>query len=475
MNDPTTTLLLTLALLALIAANALFVAVEFGFLTVNRDDVRAAGSEGDRLAQTLERSLSRTSTNLSGAQLGITVSSLVAGYLTGPSVGELITGALGLSGMPDAAARGIAMTAAFVVVTFLQMVFGELVPKNWAIAAPLRVARLVVLPQRIFMAVFGWLVGALNSTANLVLRLLGFTPQEEPDAARSPEELRASAARSGREGAMDPHTAELVTRSISFGEHRAADAMVPRPLVTFLREHTVQEMLDTVAATGRSRFPVLGGTVDEVVGVVHYRQALAVPSEARAHTPVREIATEPTVVPSLMTLDPLMRLLRGTELQMAVVVDEFGGTAGIVTLEDLVEEIVGEIYDEQDRAARTHELIDRGEVIVRGMTRPDELGAALELEILADGAASTLSGLLTEELDRLPRVGDEVSVDAHDHQHRDRDDLPTRARVLLRVETVDSYRAERVRATVLREADPEDADPERSGGEKPGREGPGDE
>ena len=173
-----------------------------------------------------------------------------------------------------------------------------------------------------------------------------------------------------------------------------------------------------------------------------------------------------------MTLDPLMRLLRGTELQMAVVVDEFGGTAGIVTLEDLVEEIVGEIYDEQDRAARTHELIDRDEVIVRGMTRPDELGAVLELEILADGTASTLSGLLTEELDRLPRVGDEVSVDAHDHQHRDRDDLPTRARVLLRVEALDSYRAERVRATVLR--DPE-TQPEEFDSEQSGREGSDDE
>ncbi|MGN0099562.1 MAG: hemolysin family protein [Dietzia sp.] len=445
-------LLLTLAVILLIAANALFVGVEFGFLTVNREDVRAAGSEGDRIAAALDESLTRTSTNLSGAQLGITVSSLVAGYLTGPSVGELITGALGLSGMPEAAARGIAMTAAFVVVTFLQMVFGELVPKNWAIAAPMRVARLVVIPQRVFMAGFGWLVAALNACANQVLRLLGFTPREEPGEARSPEELRASAARSGREGVMDPHTAELVTRSISFGEHRAADVMLPRPLVTFLREHSAQDLLDTVADTGHSRFPVLGDTVDDVVGVVHYRQALAVEPAARDRTPVRDIAAEPTVVSEMMTLDPLMRLLRQTDLQMAVVVDEFGGTAGIVTLEDLVEEIVGEIDDEQDRASRTHEWVDDDTVLVGGMTRPDELGAILRLEIPRDGASSTLSGVLSEAVDRLPRVGDETELDAHDHENRDRDDLPTRARVRLRVETVGRFRAGRVRATVVREA-----------------------
>lgn len=443
-------LLLTLAVVLLIAANALFVAVEFGYLTVNRDDVRAARSEGDGVASALDDALSRTSTNLSGAQLGITVSSLVVGYLTGPSVGELITGALGLSGMPEAAARGIAMTGAFVVVTFLQMVFGELVPKNWAIAAPMRVSRLVVLPQKAFMSVFGWLVTALNSSANAVLRLLGFTPQEEPGDARSGEELRASAARSGREGSMDPHTAELVTRSISFGEHRASDAMVPRPLVTVLGEHTVQDLLDTVAETGHSRFPVLGGSVDEVVGVVHYRQALAVPVAERASTPVREIAVEHTVVSEAMTLDPLMRLLRQTELQLAVVVDEFGGTAGIVTLEDLVEEIVGEIDDEQDSASRTHERVDEHTVLVTGLIRPDELGAVLRLEIPPPETTATLTGLLVERLDRLPEVGDEVLLEAHDHENRDRDDLPTAAHVRLRVESVEGHRAGRVRATVER-------------------------
>jgi CBS domain containing-hemolysin-like protein len=184
-----------------------------------------------------------------------------------------------------------------------------------------------------------------------------------------------------------------------------------------------------------------------------------VPVDERARTPVREIATEATVVSEVMTLDPLMRLLRQTDLQMAVVVDEFGGTAGIVTLEDLVEEIVGEIDDEQDRASRTHEWVDDDTVLVGGMMRPDELGAILRLEIPPVETVSTLSGLLSEAVDRLPRVGDETELDAHDHENRDDDDLPTRARVRLRVASLRAHRAEQVRATVLRD-EPEAVDPD---------------
>jgi len=446
--------ILLVVLLLLVAANALFVGVEFGYLTVDRREVRRLGEEGDRRSRTLDEALSKTSTNLSGAQLGITVSSLVVGYLTGPSVGELVTGALGVAGMDETAARGVAVTAAFVLVTFVQMVFGELVPKNWAIAAPMRVARLVVLPQKWFMAVFGWLVAALNASADAVLRLLGFTPQEEPHDARTGTELLAGAQRSAREGSMDPHTAELVARSIAFGEHRAADAMLPRPLVTFLDGESVQDMLRIVTETGHSRFPVHGADVDDVVGVVHYRQALGVEPARRADTPVREIALEPLVVSESMSLDPLMRLLRESPLQMAVVVDEYGGTAGIVTFEDLVEELVGEIDDEQDEATRTHERLDEDTVVVDGLTRPDELGTLLELELPSGRDTSTLTGVLAEHLDRLPEVGDEIELRARDHVHRDEDDLPTHARVRMRVEAVHHHRVAALRATAERGVDP---------------------
>ena len=283
---------------------------------------------------------------------------------------------------------------------------------------------------------------------------------EEPVDARSGEELLASAQRSGREGAMDPHTAELVARSIAFGEHRADDAMHPRPLVTFLAGQSVQDMLDTVSRTGFSRFPVVGETIDDIVGVVHYRQALAVPRERRASTPVREIAVEAPVVSESMTLDPLMRVLRQTPLQMAVVVDEFGGTAGIVTFEDLVEELVGEIEDEQDQVTRRHERIDDDTVLLEGLFRPDELGRLLELEIPQPEEAATLTGLLSERLDRLPVPGDEIALRARDHVNRDDDDLPTHARVTLRVESIEHNRVGWARAHAERGIDPDELDSE---------------
>ena len=436
--------ILLAVIIVLIVANALFVAVEFSFLTVNRNQVRSAERAGDRRAGVLEQGLKRTSSNLSGAQLGITVTSLVTGFLIGPSLGRLLTEGLGLAGVTTAAAIGIATVAAFVLVTFAQMVFGELVPKNWAIAEPMRVARLVVHPQRIFMTLFGWLVWILNSAANWVLKRLGFTPTEEVANARTAEELQALVARSGAEGTLDPHTVQLVARSIEFGERTAADVMRPRPRVTFLSDHSVQELIDVSATTGHSRFPVEGDSVDEVVGLVHFKHGLAVPFDERGRRGVREIAVPPVFVPESMTLDPLLRELRKPGLQMAVVVDEYGGTAGIVTLEDLIEEIIGEVDDEHDVSVARYRRRPDGAISVSGLLRPDELGDIMGLELPEGAESDTLGGLMTEWLDRLPRTGDTVRMAAVDHVHRDEDNLPTTTEVLLEVAQLDRHRADRI-------------------------------
>ena len=437
--------LLLLVFIFLVLANALFVAVEFAFLTVDRQAVQRAQQSGDKLAATIEQSLKKTSTNLSGAQLGITVTSLMAGFLTGPSLGELFSEGLGWAGVPDAAAVGIATTAAFIVATFTQMVFSELVPKNWAIADPMRVTRVVVLPQKLFMVVFGWLVSLLNSSANAVLRMLGFTPTEDVANARTAEELASVVSRSGREGTLDAGTAELVARSIEFGDRTAADVMRPRPRVTFLdADDTVEHMLLTASETGHSRFPVTGESVDDIVGVVHYTHALAVPFEDRAVRRVAEVAVPADVVSESMSLDPLMRKLRGKGLQLAIVVDEYGGTAGIVTLEDLIEEIVGEIDDEQDTRVQRYRRTRDGGLVVSGLLRPDELGDILQVDMPEGEESDTLGGLLAEELDRLPRAGDTLTLEAVDHRHRDEDDLPTRATIRLDVVRMDQHRVDRV-------------------------------
>ncbi|MDA4829255.1 hemolysin family protein [Kocuria rhizophila] len=437
--------LLLLAFLFLVLANALFVAVEFAFLTVDRQAVQRAEKAGDKRAVVIEESLKKTSTNLSGAQLGITVTSLMAGYLTGPSLGTLFTEGLGWAGVPDAVAVGIATVAAFVVATFSQMVFSELVPKNWAIADPMRVTHAVVLPQKLFMTVFGWLVSMLNSSANAVLKVLGFTPTEEVANARTAEELASVVSRSGREGTLDAGTAELVARSIEFGDRTAADVMRPRPRVTFLdAEDTVEHMLLTASETGHSRFPVTGETVDDIVGVVHYTHALAVPFDERAVVRVSDVCVPADVVSESMTLDPLMRQLRVKGLQLAVVVDEYGGTAGIVTLEDLIEEIVGEIDDEQDTRVQRFRRTRDGGLVVSGLLRPDELGDVLRVDMPEGEESDTLGGLMAEELDRLPQVGDTLTVEAVDHFHRDDDDLPTKAEIRLDVMRMDQHRVDRI-------------------------------
>lgn len=431
----------------LILGNAIFVAVEFAYLTVNRNTVREQAEAGDNTAATLDKTLQKTSTNLSGAQLGITLTSLIAGFLTGPSVGELLSDLFGLS-MPESAARATGMTVAFIVVTFCQMVFGELVPKNWAIAEPMKVSRLVLHPQRIFMFLFGWLVFILNSSANAILRWLGFTPSEEVDNARSAAELLSVTSRSGEEGLLQEETAELVARSIEFGERTAADVMQPRPRVHFLSDETAEDLLAFAARTGHSRFPVLGETVDDILGFVHYKYALRVPREERATTSVKKLVTPARVVSETMTLDPLMRELRGPGLQIAIVVDEYGGTVGLVALEDLIEEIVGEIDDEQDRTLAKYELESDGSIIVSGLLRPDELGDIIELEIPEGEETDTLGGLISEHVDRLPIVGDSIELLCSDREHRDEDGLPSKALVRLTVLRLSKYRVQRI--SVLR-------------------------
>ncbi|MFR9480675.1 hemolysin family protein [Corynebacterium amycolatum] len=434
--------------LFLVFANAIFVAVEFSYLTVNRNDVKNAANAGSRSAYLVDRALSRTSTNLSGAQLGITVTSLVAGFLTGPSLGVLLEAAFGGTSISPATVTAISTTGAFIIATFTQMVFGELVPKNWAIAEPTKVANLVVRPQNAFMFAFGWLVWLLNSAANWVLKRLGFSPEEEVASARTAEELRAVVTRSSDEGKINPQTAELVARSIEFGERTAADVMTPRTQIIFIENQSVAEMLTVVADSGHARFPVVGNSVDDIRGVVHYTDLLSVPHAQRLTTSAASLAKDVLVVNDSTTLDPLMRQLREDAYQFAVVVDEYGGTDGIVTLEDLVEEIVGEIDDEQDDRSLLYSRISPNTVIVSGLMRPDELGEILNLVLPEGEESDTIGGFITERLDRMPRFGDTITVEATDHENLDEENLPTTAEVAFRVERMARHRVGRIRVQV---------------------------
>ncbi|GCD39124.1 membrane protein [Streptomyces chrestomyceticus JCM 4735] len=346
---------------------------------------------------------------LSGAQLGITVTSLVIGMLAEPSLAALLRGPLTAAGLPGTVAPGVASALGVGVSTVVLMGVGELVPKNWAISRPLAVARIVAGPLRAFSALFAPFIRHLNQSANRLVRRFGLEPAEELESSRGPAELVSLARYSAQEGALPADSAELFVRTLHLGELTAQNVMTPRVDVRALEaQATAADAATLTLATGLSRFPVYRGGLDDIAGTVHIRDVLALTPERRAATPVTELATEPLLVPESLPVDQLLDRLR-TVRTMAVVIDEYGGTAGIVTLEDIVEEIVGDVRDEHDPAA--------GPDLLRTGARTWEADGGVRLDGLAgigleapDGPYETLAGLLATRLGRIPADGDEVEV-----------------------------------------------------------------
>jgi len=291
------------------------------------------------------------------------------------------------------------------------MVIGELVPKNFALALPLATAKVVVPFQALFTAVFKPVILLFNNTANGIIRSFGIEPKEELSGARSAEELSSLVRRSALEGVLDVDHAVLLHRTLRFSEHSAADVMTPRVRMTAVSaDDTAEQIVTLASSTGYSRFPVIGRDRDDVLGVLHVKQAFAVALAERASVSAAELMIEPLRVPESMGVDTLLVLLRKQGLQVAIVSDEHGGTAGIVTLEDLVEEIVGELEDEHDRA--------KVGVVRTGLSttfdaslRPDELLDRTGITVPDGEEYDTIAGFVTDELDRIPELGDEVTID----------------------------------------------------------------
>ncbi|WP_239122312.1 hemolysin family protein [Phytomonospora endophytica] len=401
-----------LVFVLLTAGNAFFVAAEYSLVTVDRPAIEAAAEAGDRRSRSVSAALRRLSFQLSGAQLGITITALLTGYLAQPAIARLLEPVVGFLGdAGPAVATGLAIVIAMLVST----VFGELVPKNAALARPMAVARATAAPQRVFSLVFGWLITILNGSANWLVRRMGIEPQEELATARSRHELGLLAVTSARAGTLSPEMARLLRRTVRFNEKRAAEAMTPRVDVEALpAEATVADLFAKVAETGHSRFPVYVDTLDNVVGVAAVNDGLSVPPAARAATLVRSVAREPVFVPEQLDLDSLLARLHEMNSDMAVVVDEYGGTDGVVTIEDLVEELVGEIADEHD--FDEHDTVDDADTDnylstsaepyeVDGVLRGDELAEQTGFR-MPDGPYETLAGFLMSSLGHIPEAGE---------------------------------------------------------------------
>ncbi|MCX4662600.1 hemolysin family protein [Streptomyces uncialis] len=410
MNVP---LLLLGAAFLLILANGFFVAAEFGLVTVDRPDAERAAAAGDRRARTVVRSLGELSFQLSGTQLGITLTSLVVGMLAEPALARLLTAPLTALGLSGPAVSGISVVVGMLLATVTQMVIGELVPKNWAVSRPLQVARFAAGPQHAFARVFRPVIAALNAVANRLVRLVGVEPAEVLASARTPGELVFLARHSARAGALEQDTAELFVRSVALGSLTAQHIMTPRVHVSALHvTATAEDVVNLTRATGLSRFPVYRDRIDEIAGVVQLKDALALSAADRLRTPVGRIAGPPLLVPGTAGVQSLLEILRDGR-PLAVVVDEYGGTAGVVTLEDIVEELVGEVRDEHDgpppprlTAAAADEGRPAWDADGRcrvGALRPIGLDAP-------DGPYETVAGLVAELLGRVPVPGDHAEL-----------------------------------------------------------------
>lgn len=377
-------------------------------MAVERSKVERKAREGDKTARRILNSLRNLSFELSGAQLGITVTSLILGAIAEPTIARMLTPLIGRAGfLTQATALAVSLTVAFILATIAQMVFGELVPKNLAISRPYRSAVLFGNPMQMVNRALRPLILFLNDSADWTVRKLGIEPRAELAGVRTMEELELMIRSSGEEGQLDDEELELLTRAITFTEKVAAEAMVPRVNVVAINRHQpISELREIARTTGHSRFPVYGIDLDEVVGIVHVKDTLGIPTARRALTPVEEIAEPGLKVPASSRLEYLLAQLQGEGRGMAVVIDEYGGTDGIITIEDLLEEIFGDIEDEHDE--RQAQLVEPQENdVLSGLLSRHDVEGRIGFE-WPEGHYETLGGFLVATLGRFPQVGDFV-------------------------------------------------------------------
>ncbi|MBT1003088.1 hemolysin family protein [Paenarthrobacter sp. DKR-5] len=405
--------LLLAAGLLLVLGTGFFVAVEFSLVALDQATVQRAVDDGDTRAEPLLRCLKSLSTQLSSCQLGITLTTLLTGFVLDAAFGSLLQPPLAAVGIPAEALEPVALTAGMAVATVLSMLIGELVPKNMAISLSLPLGRAVAGPQLIFTAVFKPAIIVLNGFSNKVLHLFGLEAKEEISGARSPGELASLVRRSAEMGTLDAGTANFVAKTLSFASRTAADVMTPRIRVeTIDADQSVADILAAARRTGFSRFPVIGDSPDDIRGVVHIKKAVAVPQARRAGLEAGAIMTDVLRVPETIHLDSLLAELREGNLQLAVVLDEYGGTAGVATLEDLVEEIVGEVSDEHDRNKPGVLQSAAGSWYFPGLMRPDEVTEQVPgLVVPDDPAYETVGGFIMSRLGRIAEVGDHIEVE----------------------------------------------------------------
>lgn len=431
-----TILLGMVVVLLLTALTGYFVAQEFGYMAVDRSRLKAAAATGDVGAERALGITRRTSFMLSGAQLGITVTGLLVGFVAEPLVGAGIGELLGGVGVPQAAGVAVGTVLALLFSTVVQMVFGELFPKNLAIARPEPVARWLAWSTKLYLAVFGWLIRLFDHASNLLLKMLRIEPVHDVEHAATPRDLEHILAESRDSGDLPVELSALLDRTLDLHERTAEHAMIPRPRVTTVAGNQPVGDVVAVMAGGHSRLPVVGEDIDDVLGVICLRDVLALDTEAAASVPAREVARPTVMVPSSLPLPTVLERLRAEDEEFACVVDEYGGLAGVITLEDIAEELIGEITDEHDPVGADEATAGADGWTLSGTTHIDEVERLLGHD-LPEGEYETIAGLVITTMGRLPAPGESVTVELPRAAGAE-DEEPDR-QVLVTVEAVERH------------------------------------
>jgi CBS domain containing-hemolysin-like protein len=394
-----------LVVLLITALTGYFVAQEFGYMAVDRSRLKAMAERGDVAAQRALAVTRRTSFMLSGAQLGITVTGLLVGYVAEPLIGEAVGVLLGGVSVPTGVGIAIGAVVAIVFSTLVQMLFGELFPKNLAIARPEPVARALALSTTWYLRLFGWLIWLFDQSSNLLLRALRIQPVHDVEHSAGPRDLEHIVAVSRDAGELPRDLSALLDRTLDFPTRTAEHAMIPRSRVDGVSADEPAEGVLTKMATGHTRYPVFGEDVDDLLGVVHMLDLLD-PDVAGGTAGTR---CRPTiVVPTTLPLPSVLGALRAAGEEMALVIDEYGGFAGMLTIEDLAEELVGEIDDEHD-ADHDDAAAEADGWLMPGDTPLDEVHRLLD-RVLPDGDFETVAGLAIAEFGGLPGIGDHLAI-----------------------------------------------------------------
>ena len=400
------------AVFALVLANAFFVAAEFALVSARRTRLEEQARDGDRKAMLALRAIQSLSRYLAASQLGITLASLGLGWIGEPTVARMIQG--WFTWLPDGlravATHSVAVVIAFSIITSLHIVLGEQVPKSIAIVAPEQSSRWLAPPLMVFTWIMAGPTKLLNGASNWTLRLFGLRPPGEEERVHSPEELRTLVEQSQEFGTLNVHDARMLEGVFEFSEKTAEEVMTPRTeVVSIAADATVEAAADVVAESRRSRYPVYQETLDEITGIVHAKDIL----RAVRQTPgerVGALIRPPLFVPGTREVEDVLADMKRLKTHMAVVLDEYGGTAGVVTMEDLLEEIVGQIVDEFDAVERPkpHD----GAPVLDGSVTISRFNADYD-ESLSDTDYTTIGGWIFGQLGRLPRVGDRVTAGQH--------------------------------------------------------------